>query len=991
MVTFVSQCEKRAIKRTQRVLDAFADRIGDRTWQTVMTEEGLLAVRKLLRKTATKNTAVSCHWLRSRSRSDLVWIVGNRQQFDASGLVPVNFTLKEVFMDEVSVHMIHKNEALANIHKQPLLEHLFAVGYVAKLIFEESIGKDDELKNLSQVVFLTGIMHDLGKLDANFQDWVKKGKQKADAEDGQHIETSKFSFEKYPRHNEVSLWLWFLLESKFGFINKYSKTLITHGIYWHHAKPYRKKDDFSGVFKVGEYISQYFNQEQISGLIQSTIDLLKLIQVVAMEYQCNEHAINKLSLDNLDVGKLLEEFEDRYEREPFPDFKTYSITDNFEKLQEKVRLNAQSNIVRACVVSADRVVSALSRNDLLEYVQEKRLHELVENLYQYDDALKNHLQASINTFVDTERTQKQHAVASSLAKNTDIAVLAGAAGSGKTKIALEWAMLQDAQQIIWICPRVQICQGIFDELTKQYLPDAKVEIFTGEFKYTNDWQHPTAESDYFSGHVVVTTIDQILGAITTHTKVNSLIPFLNAHIVFDEFHEYVPMEIFNLLFAELVAAKSLKSLDQKKILLVSATPNYAYLKYVLNIEVKDVIEMPSFNTSHYQIQFENYIEESREADNPLYQSHQQSTFVISNTAQTAQLSFMLNQLKENSILLHSKYKRSDKQYWFEQVYESFKKEGTNRYDVLRSGPIVQASLNISCNYMITEMTTPENLLQRLGRLDRYGENQGTNILKVVISEGIKVGKSIGASARFLNSLHGLQTSKVWYDFLQDTLVNKTFQLTELYQVYKQFYLNKSLNLSNLVDSKINQDLQAAIKASIAILTQKVSEPIKVVQVKSESKRSRISKYSLRGDNRFVQLALLDVNNPKSPQFINAYAYSEPISDQQSYDNLTESLSTIDRLGLLMYAAQKQGNIVAGHPVSGIPDKQFTQRCRVIEAYARDAEFPIYLSLSQDDLDKVGGSSQRHTEAIYYAICDKQPIGAISLQAVQNHTIENLGE
>ena len=94
MVTFVSQCEKRAIKRTQRVLDAFADRIGDRTWQTVMTEEGLLAVRKLLRKTATKNTAVSCHWLRSRSRSDLVWIVGNRQQFDAQGRVAVNHTEK---------------------------------------------------------------------------------------------------------------------------------------------------------------------------------------------------------------------------------------------------------------------------------------------------------------------------------------------------------------------------------------------------------------------------------------------------------------------------------------------------------------------------------------------------------------------------------------------------------------------------------------------------------------------------------------------------------------------------------------------------------------------------------------------------------------------------------------------------------------------------------------------------------------------------------
>ena len=44
MVLFVSQCEKKAHKRTRRVLDAFADRIGDNTWRTVITEEGLQAV-----------------------------------------------------------------------------------------------------------------------------------------------------------------------------------------------------------------------------------------------------------------------------------------------------------------------------------------------------------------------------------------------------------------------------------------------------------------------------------------------------------------------------------------------------------------------------------------------------------------------------------------------------------------------------------------------------------------------------------------------------------------------------------------------------------------------------------------------------------------------------------------------------------------------------------------------------------------------------------
>jgi CRISPR-associated endonuclease/helicase Cas3 len=96
MVTFVSESEKKALNRTRRVLDAFANRIGSRTWQTIITEEGLRAVKKLLRKTATKNTAVSCHWIRSRSRSELLWVVGNRDRFNAQGIVPVNLTDTEI-------------------------------------------------------------------------------------------------------------------------------------------------------------------------------------------------------------------------------------------------------------------------------------------------------------------------------------------------------------------------------------------------------------------------------------------------------------------------------------------------------------------------------------------------------------------------------------------------------------------------------------------------------------------------------------------------------------------------------------------------------------------------------------------------------------------------------------------------------------------------------------------------------------------------------
>jgi len=108
MVTFISQCEKKSLPKTRRVLDAFASRIGSRTWQTVITQEGLSAVKKLLRQTATKNTAVACHWQRSRSRSELVWVVGKRDKFNEEGIVPVNYTDGEIkkYMDNYQWKML---------------------------------------------------------------------------------------------------------------------------------------------------------------------------------------------------------------------------------------------------------------------------------------------------------------------------------------------------------------------------------------------------------------------------------------------------------------------------------------------------------------------------------------------------------------------------------------------------------------------------------------------------------------------------------------------------------------------------------------------------------------------------------------------------------------------------------------------------------------------------------------------------------------------
>lgn len=127
----------------------------------------------------------------------------------------------------------------------------------------------------------------------------------------------------------------------------------------------------------------------------------------------------------------------------------------------------------------------------------------------------------------------------------------------------------------------------------------------------------------------------------------------------------------------------------------------------------------------------------------------------------------------------------------------------------------------------------------------------------------------GSLAYFLNQLNSLQTTKAWYDFLQDHLNGKVFKIAELYTLYRGFYAQQA----QLNDkSAVIQDMDKALKKSIDLLNKKVTEPTKVMKPKMAERKSKISKNSLRGDSRFVQLAVLNLNDFKQPIFENEYAY-----------------------------------------------------------------------------------------------------------------------
>lgn len=99
-ILLVSQCSKRALQQTRRVLDQFAERKGDRTWQTPVTAEGVKTIRKMLRKSARRNTAVACHWLKNNHQTELLWTVGNMRRFNEQGTVPTNATSRNILRAE---------------------------------------------------------------------------------------------------------------------------------------------------------------------------------------------------------------------------------------------------------------------------------------------------------------------------------------------------------------------------------------------------------------------------------------------------------------------------------------------------------------------------------------------------------------------------------------------------------------------------------------------------------------------------------------------------------------------------------------------------------------------------------------------------------------------------------------------------------------------------------------------------------------------------
>jgi CRISPR-associated endonuclease/helicase Cas3 len=176
-ILLISQCDKRALTETRRILDQFAARRGDRTWKTPINNDGLDRLRQLLRKSAGKNTAVACHWIRGLDHSELMWTVGDASRFNSQGRVPTNTTTRNILRrhDENDGHTgedIHLLTTLAALlHdlgkacsafqmrlKGKLQErNQYRHEWVSLRLFEAFVGTDDDATWLGRLAAPTSV------------------------------------------------------------------------------------------------------------------------------------------------------------------------------------------------------------------------------------------------------------------------------------------------------------------------------------------------------------------------------------------------------------------------------------------------------------------------------------------------------------------------------------------------------------------------------------------------------------------------------------------------------------------------------------------------------------------------------------------------------------------------------------------------------------------------------------------------------------------
>ena len=707
------------------------------------------------------------------------------------------------------------------------------------------------------ILYISAFFHDIGKVNYKFQEYLQKiinnkSKNKECVEDYSEEEldgnNKNGENEVFLYHEELSVIITkFFMDlnlldelgeefknlktilDKFklknsnegnGFSNESFQLLIFHLIYWHHASKIliNKGEVPKGLFdkfkdfheknskiksKIVEDLNVFFN---ISSFDFNDIGGYSVFKKISYKYYIDSDSVD-LNLYNINERVLIA----------------------FEAIKTALRIS---------LIEADRFVSGLDEidnnsfeyyyKDFNNYISSKN-KGILNKSDESEITFKKYSQYILDNFKKNEidennrkRSLSQFEVAKKLNDNkfSSIKVLQGPAGCGKTKIIFDWINQNENNEkinkLFIVVPRKVIGLSIFDELSKEDVyfknnKNIKIKLINGDVVklYHNGCSYnlkdeninlESSDCNIPNANINIVTIDYIISLLKSHNDNHLIFQMINSYVVFDEYHEIYESKNMVFMLKEFIELKRLSKIKNTT-LFVSATPNYFFTKKILEINKNDIVSIKSFNDKLIKIRLVNHFDKSN------YNFGESGSIYIHNTAISSQKQ-SIKMLKKSSsfsgyglINFHSKLTQNDRKNAYEKIVDNFGKgRFTKKYNI-QSGPLLQASINISTNKMYSDLSSPENLLQRLGRLNRFAEfDDNCSEFNIIKPENDKILESslnhfniVNQSKAFLNYLRqhylnkNLNKNKDNEDYLSSETEEFSTTLNELYSVYENFH------------------------------------------------------------------------------------------------------------------------------------------------------------------------------------------------------------
>lgn len=277
-------------------------------------------------------------------------------------------------------------------------------------------------------------------------------------------------------------------------------------------------------------------------------------------------------------------------------------------------------------------------------------------------------------------------------------------------------------------------------------------------------------SECFKSDIIVTNIDNICNPLIQNRNLYRAAKILEYNIVFDEFHEFVNCGAMYTLFILFMRARS--RYTNSKTLLMSASPTNTNFMWEFNTLDKSVTTniLPNkfnhFDTLHKKLINVTFVDKLSDCN-----SYENKTMIKFNSVKNSQEYHSKN---DTNVLFHHKYIDKDKEIIVKYLMETFGKSSESNNSKITTTPIGITALDISFKNVLDSISSPEDSIQILGRLNRWGEFD-TSCLEIAQLDS----KKNSSDYKSIQCRYDPILTEKWYNFLKNELINNNVILDDL--------------------------------------------------------------------------------------------------------------------------------------------------------------------------------------------------------------------